>query len=190
MKTLLLALLLLFCFTVTEGQSRSKPTATPPPCKITIDQAPLVRGLKLGQSFDQLPRVLPRIARWRDEDPDEYGLRRILLSPRMLEDPETLTGVTSVSLAYFDDSLVSIEITYSREIQWQNNSQFVAAIAEQLKLPREGWRQSDPSILTCDGFFIEVADANKLRMMDLRFPAQVAKRKAEVQEKRKSAFKP
>lgn len=190
MKTLLLALLLLFCFTVTEGQSRSKPLPPATTCKLTIDQAPLVRGLKLGQSIDQLQRDLPRIARWSDEDPDEYGLRRILLSPRMLEDPEKLAGVTSVSLDYFDDSLVSIEITYSREVKWQSNLHFVAAIAEQLKLPREGWRQSDPSILTCDGFFIEVADANKLRMMDLRFPALAVKRKAEVQEKRKSAFKP
>ena len=190
MKTLLLALLLLFSPTVTEGQSQSrKPAATATNCKMTIDQAPLVRGLKLGQSFDQLQRVLPRIVKTSGEDPDEYGLRRFRFSPAVLENPETLNGVTSVSLAYFDNSLFSIEITYS-DIKWQSNLHFVAAIANQLKLPREGWQQADPSILMCQGFFVEVADVNKLRMMDLRFPARVVQRKAEVQAKQKSAFKP
>lgn len=190
MKPLFLALLLVLSLSTASAQKR-KSAPLPEPCTVTIDQVPLIRGLRLGQPYDQLQPALPR--RLTFDRPDEYGIRRVWLSPSFLISPEQLAGIESVLLIYFDDSLVDMEINYKNEVPWQSNLHFVAAIADQLRLPRTGWQQRDPSYLVCRGFVVKVAHATVMPTIEL-FSAQVsdeiAKRKAEVEEKKRGRFRP
>lgn len=190
MKSLLLALLICLPVLTIRAQQRKTQSAVEP-CSVTIDQVPLIRGLRLGQAYEHLQKILPR--RYILEEPDEYGIRRVLLSPSLIISPESLSGVESVSLVYFDDSLVRIEVRYARDVPWESNLHFVAAIAKQLNLPREGWRQRDPSYLICRGFVVEVAYATimpTLRMVSSHFTDEVEKRKAEIEEKKRARFRP
>lgn len=170
--------------------AQTKPVV--PPCKVTIDKVPLIRGLRLGQPYQHLNEALPR--RYDlDAEPDELGLRRVILSKVLLSSPEKLSGVSTVSLIYFDDSLVSLEIHYTDDIRWPSNLHFVAAIAQQLNLPREGWVERDPSYLLCQGFIVEVRSATilpTLKMWDITFADEAVKRKAALEERKRARFKP
>ena len=193
MKFLILALLITLPFSTAQAQKR-KPAPAVEPCKLTIDQVPTIRGLRLGQSHEHLKRILPtRFDRFDWDKTDEYGVLRVSLMPASLADPEKLSGINYISLIYFDDSLKSIEIRYGRDIEWQSNPHFVGAIAEQLKLPRVGWLERDPAYLICLGFVVEVAHASimpTLRIVDLQFPDEIKQRKAEVEEKKRARFRP
>lgn len=187
MKALLC--LILLCAPV-FAQSKSN-AAQVQPCSVTIDKVPLIRGLRLGQPYKHLDEVLPR--RFDHDSEDEVGLRRVYMYPWQLDSPESLEGVDDLSLIYFDDSLVEIAIQYKRDTRWASNLHFVAAIAQQLNLPREGWKERDPSILLCDGFLVEIGSANimpRLRISDTRFAQVVLTRKKEIEEKKRARFKP
>lgn len=182
--------LVLFAFLATTAYSQTK---KPPLCAVTIDQVPLIRGLRLGEPYEHLQTVLPIRLQGINFKPDDLGLRSVLISPDTIIDPKSLNGVMILSLSYLDDSLSSIDITYDTTVRWQSNLHFAAAIAEQLKLPRQGWLQRDPTFLICQGFFVEVSGATflpKLRIVDLRFGEELTKRKAEVEEKKRARFRP
>lgn len=205
MKTLILIILLLaspLFANVVHGQTddplkeleRLVLSSPAHACDLTVDKVPLIRGLRLGQPFKHLKTILPtRFDRLEFQKADEYGLRRAHISPAILLSPDSLTGIQSMSLTYFDDSLKSIEISYTRDIKWESNLHFVATIAEQLNLPRQGWQQRDPSYLLCRGFYVEVAYAKlmpTLRVFDTHFTQEVEKRMSEVEEKKRARFRP
>ena len=162
------------------------------PCNVTIDRVPLIRGLRLGQPYSRLQTAIPRTHNY-DLEPNELGVRRVLLDKHFLENTEVLAGISSVALVYFNDRLVDLNIRYTSDIKWQSNLHFVAAIAERLNLPRAGWLERDPSYLVCQGFVVEVSGAEylpTLHMFDWRLADDLTERKAEIEAKERARVKP
>lgn len=176
LESALAAIIIVLCFTGTIAAQAPQPRVEP--CAVTIDEAPAIRGLRLGQVYGELQSVLPRRYDILGEKPDELGITRVSLSADLLSDPKKLDGVRSLSLAYFDNSLVSINIEYSIDVAWQSNLHFVAALAEQLKLPRQGWQQKDGAIMPT------------ILLIDTRFADKAVKRMAEVEESKRRGFRP
>lgn len=191
----LISLLVLILYSASANAQKRKPSLpSVPPCDRTIDQVPLIRGLRLGQSHSELKRLLPTQS--ESSRVDEYGVRTLVLFPLMAgpsSSSDMLAGIDMMMLTYFDDSLVALRIDYKLEASWPTNLHFVAAIAQQLKLPRHGWVQRDPSVLICRGFLVEVANARfrpSLRMLSPQAFEAMVERKAEVEERKRARFRP
>ena len=188
---LLLWFVLAVCFFPVAGQTLDNKSA-PPPCPLTIKDSPTIRGLRLGQSYNSLREVFPPSYDFLNK-PNEYGVNQVLLTEASVASREQLEGIDLISLTYFDNLLVDIRINYRRSVEWQSNLHFVSAIVEQLKLPRDGWQERDPSYLVCQDFGVEISGARlapELRILDRRFPYALLRRKEEVEARKRALFKP
>lgn len=188
----LLCLIVLFALP-NSGQAQKK-TVEPAPCLLT--EAPVVRGFQLGQSIQDIRSVAPSQYDSLKRLRDDYGVTSFIMPAEV--SPDRFRDIEKMSLTYFDDRLVSLEIRYKPRVDWQSNLHFASAIAEELKLPREGWRNRDPSYLPCQGFRVEVASSvalgagryPRLRLIDTHFADALAARKAEVEARKRAQFKP
>jgi hypothetical protein len=174
----------------TNAQEKKNPAESR--CVMTIDQLPQIRGLRLGQPYEELLKVLPRTVTI-DPGQDEYGVRKVPFPIYFLETPALLANVYSLNLMYFDGSLSGIHIAYTSGTLWQTNLHFVAAIAEQLKLPRSGWLGKDTSHLNCRGFAVEVSKATfrpTILVVDTTALDAIAARKREVEKRKRAKFRP
>lgn len=163
-------------------------------CMLTADQLPEVRGFRLGQRFAVLSEQFPNdyFPRFRERK-DEVGLQETTVSPILVGSPESLKGVRTIELNYLDGMLVSIKVDYDSEVRWQSNLDFTAAIAEQLRLPLQGWQGRDPSRLVCNAFITETSDATfapSLRIEKTNLQLEILRRRKELDRKKRIEFKP
>ena len=196
MKKLLLLAIVLGTASVVPGQT---PSITASDCKLTVAQAPAIRGLRLGMTIDQALAVFPgaktdsdvraRLAR------DYFGSQSAQVMPAQYESGEKFVGVNSIYLSFLDGRLTSFSINYKGP-EWKSDEQFAASVAEALNLPGVGSWKSAPNVLqlACDGFQIGVqrAGQNSIHMQDRRVDvAKILSDRAEVpKEQARRAFKP
>lgn len=170
----------------------------PAKCELDISQAPEVRGLKLDQPSAKLRELFgddgSSFSRkyLLDRDPDELGKSTVLLSSILFRS-ERLKGISDMTLTYLDDRLASIHIYYDPEVKWQSSAHFAAAIADQLKLPAQGWVNRTAPRLECQGFFVEVYAESllpRLRIERTDLTAELDRRSNENERKKRANFKP
>jgi hypothetical protein len=167
-------------------------------CSLTAEQSPEVRGLKLGQSYELRPRMAGSSAGMssRDDDmtkpADEVG-RRSESIDNYSDRSERFKGVDRVELSYLDDSLASIEVIYSSDVEWQSSAHFAAAVANQLKLPNQGWvDEYGKARLTCEGFLVEATALSHPRLK-IEIPglqSEIQRRRDTLEQKKRVEFKP
>jgi hypothetical protein len=193
MKALILILAVALCVAAQKPQTKPKRPVLPVArCLLTPSQAPEVRGLKLGQPIQDMNRSLSVRFDGLIQDRD-LGFRETFLTKESINNPEALDGISSLHLVYMDDKLVSVEIHYSRDVNWQSNLHFAAAIADSLHLPRDGWRQRDPTYLDCDGFYVKVSAASLMPTLEIsvdNLSEEIDRRAAEFEVKKRAKFKP
>lgn len=195
--TVLLAILLL-CYDSVSAQK----------CELTLEQAPELRGFKLGMTVTQARVKLPGVV---FPKPDENGELTLFLTGTSLRksDPAATGDVRNGVLTFFDGRLVSLGIGYGDSVKWDNVDEFVFTVAQSLGLPpiwpRRTSRTDDygdsevysaERNLFCPGFLISVR-LSKLRrppasitMMDRSYPTRQAERRRDLEERKKSRFKP
>lgn len=171
-------------------------------CPLSIEQSPTVRGLKLGQSPNDIRTLfavegeddLTRIALGLDTRADETGIREQLISAHSLGlQAEKLKGTRYISIRYLDDRLVSFQIAYDSSVKWPSGAHFTAAIAEQLHLPTEGWQDEGLSLrLTCDGFYVQTTaySTTQLKIERTDLETEIARRRALLEQRKRVEFKP
>jgi hypothetical protein len=166
-------------------------------CELTLDQSPVIRGLKLGQShayrtanlrFQYDGLILSDV----DRRQKETGIVEERISPEILESSVTMRGIQSVSLTYLDDKLISIVVLYDDSATWKNNIQFTDSVARSLDLPTKGWIGAGPSVLLCNGFSVTTGSHHRAGLMVTRSNAaeDVKARIEQVEEAKRRAFKP
>jgi hypothetical protein len=93
-----------------------------------------------------------------------------------------------------DNALVSFTIHYNREVKWQSDAHFTAAIADLLHLPVTGWTYDFIFFkLNCDGFFVRTGRASSGGTLNIEaggFRDEVARRQAVIEQKKRVGFKP
>jgi hypothetical protein len=196
MKRLLLLATVLGAASVVAGQT---PSATAGDCKLTVAQAPGIRGLRLGMTIDQTLAVFPSAQAdsevRRQLGRDYFGSQSASVDPAKYESKEKFVGVNSINLSFLDGRLTNFSILYKGP-EWKSDEQFAASVAEALNLPGVGSWKPIPNglVLSCEGFRIGVskAGANSIFMNDLRVDvAKIVNDRAEVpKEQARRAFKP
>lgn len=203
MKILAIVVAIGFVLFVAEGRALSQTnsaTTETNKCPLTVEQSPVVRGIKLGQTIAEVRSLFP-------EADDNYNARLALgfesmrsddlgVSMQMITTPfdsGRLKGTESVMLRYLDGRVASFRINYDNSVRWQSSAHFADAIADQLHLPAEGWRNDGPSVrLTCSGFYVNVIGvfANQLTISREDLDAEISRRRAKREQQKRADFKP
>ncbi|HYX71994.1 MAG TPA: hypothetical protein VE732_04430 [Nitrososphaera sp.] len=135
------------------------------PCPLTIEQLPEVRGFKLGMTLEQIKKRHPN---FRVPAPDQTGYSEIEhhISHFMSYGEESVIneadrkGLQSIKVAFLDNKLVKLRVTYDDSVEWENVTEFFKAISNPLKLPEiSQWdrRDKDTLQLSCDDNTIQIS---------------------------------
>jgi hypothetical protein len=179
------------------------------PCALKVAEAPEVRGFKLGQTYEEIKRGFPNedLSAHGVDSQKPNGVRQIIVAAggytsRLRraaagELPEgwskRFEGVSRAEVQLLDDKVASVKIVYDDTAKWEDPLEFTAAIAEGLKLPRQGWRGKYPTVLDCDGFTVEteaVTSYSTLTIQLTDFVPEVKRREAEAERAKRKVFKP
>jgi hypothetical protein len=160
------------------GTQTSQLPKTEPPlqkltCKLTLAQAPVIRGLRLGMTSDELFTIFPANERQEfdraqqlksAELPPHYGFTYFEFNLSNYATRDRFTGISSLSFELFDKKVVSIRVNYSNAPSFDRPGQLMEIITRQFSLPElKDWpgynEYSNNPSLSCDGFTFKV-DAN------------------------------
>jgi hypothetical protein len=121
--------------------------AEAPQCKRTLEQAPELRGLKLGMSLQQVSKLYPgattkfSAAGMRNK---VYGLeeREISRDAEHGASASRLADVHAIELDFIDGRLYRMRIYYDKSISWDDVEEFALRVSGGLNLP-SAWANSD-----------------------------------------------
>src|SRR5215510_7043890 len=185
-------------------------TPPPPPlyqkskCKLTLAQAPAIRGLRLGMTSDDLFAIFPANEREQSDRAQQlksaelhphYGYASFQFDPSRYATGDRYTGIGSLNFGLFDKKVVYISATYSNMPILDRMGQVMEIITRQFGLPEfkawpgysDSWENWNSPYLSCDGFtfqahggggFISIAltDQAYKKIADERQRANLAKR--------------
>jgi hypothetical protein len=189
-------------------KTEENPAPQPPPprnpsCKLTLAQAPVIRGLRLGMTSDELFAIFPANEREEfdraqklksAELPPNYGLMYFRFNLSDYATKDRFTGINSLGFALFDGKVASISADYQNSPYFDNTAQLMEIVTRQFGLPEfKGWPgyseySRDPS-LSCEGFKVEVrlyqgrlssisvTDPEHRKIMEDRRKADLAKKR-------------
>jgi hypothetical protein len=164
------------------------PGPTPPPkpiCKLTLAQAPVIRGLRLGMTSDELFAIFPANEREEfdraqklksAELPPNYGDTYFNFYPSQYPTKDRFMGIDSIKFELFDRKVVYIGARYSNTPQFDRTGQLMEIITRQFGLPEfkdwQGYNEywSNPS-LSCEGFTFQVVGLSGTFSISLTDPA-------------------
>jgi hypothetical protein len=187
-------------------QTAELPKPEPPPqnskCKLPLAQAPVIRGLRLGMTSDELFAIFRaneqeefnRSQQLKSAElPPNYGYTNFQFYPSNYATKDRFIGIGRLIFGLFDKKIVSIGVDYSNAPQFDRPGQLMEIITKQFGLPEfkdwPGYYEylSNPS-LSCDGFTfrlngysrsfsIELTDLTYGKIMEDRKQADLAKKR-------------
>lgn len=164
------------------------PMSTPQRCDLTLDKAPIVRGLKLGMPERDADTLLGGALRF-SPDPDDFT-RTAFAFPHGQSDFE---GIGSVTVRTFDGYVYELELDYDDSIKWFGLDELVDNFAPKLGLPRVwGLENRYTAKMTCKEFDVRLALLSRasLRLTDGLALGRIAERRVRADEEKKKAVKP
>jgi len=192
---------LVFFDTVAYGQTGG--------CSIKLDQAPSLRGIKLGMSLNQVLDLIPGSredknvtdfleAARRGHPAASYEKRSLDFQASSYPSLPMFNNLRHITVQTFDDRVTHISVGYDYP-PWERVDDFVVKVAESLNLPGvKEWEQVGGSTsyknLKCQGFEVYVFADNgpnsSVTLLDLTAGRKIAERKKAVIEKARKEFKP
>lgn len=176
-------------------------------CELSLEQAPVLRGFKLGMRLAQARGLLAGVPLPK---PDDLGIQRVRVSANVLRksDPSSSSDVRQGKLLFLDGKLMSVEVVYGDADQWEGVDDFIFRVSQSLGLPPmwpkrvpvgpyddlgERWRSEKG--LRCDGFSLWASlerdeGVSKLHLFDSALEDKIEERRRALIEKKKEAFKP
>ena len=200
-QVLLIAFMLAMVPTVSAQTSTSAAGASE--CKLKLAQAPVIRGIRLGMTVNEVLAVFPGAE--KDEalrqqlSQTHFGSTTVSVWPFKYASKEKFLGVDYVTVGLLDGELNSFTVTYRGPV-WNTSDQFALKVAEALRLPAlEFWKDAGTAIkfLRCDGFEVRTqmspeSGSNSIFVKNReRDAAQTIRERDEaVKEQARRAFKP
>jgi len=187
------------------------PIPEPPPpqkptCKLTLAQAPVIRGLRLGMTSDELFAIFPANERQEFDRVQQlksaellpnYGYTRFQFSPSEYATKDQFIGISYLLLELFDRKVVTIRADYSNTPQFDRQGQLMEIITRQFGLPEfKDWpgynEYLNNSSLSCDGFTFQVVrygESISINLTDPTYIKIVEERKQADRAKKREGFK-
>src|SRR5437660_11276472 len=136
-------------------------------CTLTMAVAPVVNGLKLGMTPDEVIALFPGS---KDDDevrthfsrpPSQFGVSDLIIRPAKFESKDKFAGISQISFALLDGRVSNFTIGYNGP-QYPHVDQFVTKFVDGTNLPPADQWQAYPGMdtqlktLTCKDFEIRV----------------------------------
>jgi hypothetical protein len=122
-------------------------------CRLTLNEAPALRGLRLGMSPDEVRNLSGGKLKIKIKREGSFFGYFIEEHP-----PEFFNDVRALYLRFFDSKLFQIEIFYELSASVRSLDDFTAQISSQTNLLPVFWkREHNRAVILCDGFSL-VAD--------------------------------
>lgn len=122
------------------------------PCKLTPENAPELRGFRLGMTLDEIKKKFPNLP---PINANEYGLSKIYFDRTAKPEQsyrefnfidanfiEAFKGTRRVYLELVDNKVVVIKVVYTDEIPWKSEEEFIRRTSESLNIPGT-WSMGD-----------------------------------------------
>lgn len=168
------------------------------PCKLRVEDAPVIRGVKLGDSFEAIPSVFTRLGKAEEKPLGATELRVHLGGSR--SKPQELAGLDGIRLTFLDGRLFQIWTDYDSSIKWSAES-LAAQLSKAFNLPnrwkimpsaRYGLPWGDGRMNCGDVEFSIIVDLNSsvLLMTDAVTQKQYNARVKSSEDAKRDAFRP
>jgi hypothetical protein len=185
------------------------PPAGPPKCNLTLAQAPVIRGIRLGMSTDELLALFPRskdqsdIIRELSRAEVNYGVVNLSF-PRDTypENKEMFSNnITYYRITLFDGRVASFSADYifssqnNRNPEWTYRT-WILKLSETYNLPKpEDWFRSGTNYASIDCQDVRLSinassDSASISITGLHINEQIKQRREAASEKLRSEFKP
>jgi hypothetical protein len=179
-----------------------------PICTMTLEQAPIIRGFRLGMSADEVAQrfdyavgntISAQVAYWKTHTP-RNGWFRVEAYGEWLHNLDEFKGIRYFLFDFVNGRLFRFYAYYSGNENWQYISQFIDVISPALNLNQK-WDipNASTALLDCGSIKIEARlnDLPSLMIFNTagveeaaKLKAEAEKRKQEEEEKRRRDFKP
>ena len=161
------------------------PPQPPPPqaptCKLTLAQAPVIRGLRLGMTSDELFAIFPTNEREEFDRAQKlksaelhpnYGYTSFEFSLSNYATKDRFTGIGLLVFGLFDRKVVFIRADYYNTPQFDSLGQLMEITTGQFGLPEfKDWpdynKNWSGAALNCDGFVFKVNAYNALNQQQI-----------------------
>jgi hypothetical protein len=165
-----------------------------------MDQAPVINGLKLGMTPEQVLALFPgsgEDAELRSalaKPASQFGVSGFAIRPDKYQPKEKTTGLTQIVFTLLDGRVSSISVGYNGP-QWAHVDSFVAKFIEGTNLPAaDAWGayvglDTQMKTLKCTDFEIRVfaggegGNLNYVLIRDLEADKKLKERRAKAKEK-------
>ena len=202
MKKVLLIACLVSLVSTAAAQTSNAGASGASECKLKLAQAPVIRGIHLGMTVNEVLAVFPGSEknvdlRQRLSQP-RLGLSFANVNPSNYASKEKFVGVRNVHFGFLDGELNSFTVWYDGP-EWKTIDQFASKVAEAFNLPGGEFWEAGSSLktLTCDGFAIRVhwmpdSGSNTIFVRNLQKDANkiVRERDEALKDEARRAFKP
>ena len=185
------------------AQTSSPPVATSrqekSACGLEISQAPVLNGLKLGMTTEEVLALFPgskddaELRPRLSEPPSRFGVSSFVLKPSKYETRDKFVEVSQISFHMLDGRVSNFTISYHGP-EWPHVDKFVEKFVEGTNLPAgDEWQahagMGDQSkTLTCTNFEVRVfaggqgGNLNYVLMQDLEADKTLKERRKKARE--------
>jgi hypothetical protein len=169
------------------------------PCSLVMHQAPVLNGLRLGMTPEQVLALFPgskgdaglQATLSRPKGP--FGTSNFAIQPDKYESKEKFAGVRQITLKLLDDHVSNLRIGYNGP-EYSHVDKFVAKFSEGTSLPADGWEpyvgmDNNLKILKCKDFEIQLftggpgGNLNYVEIRDLVADKTLKDRRAKAKAK-------
>ena len=168
-------------------------------CGLDMSQAPVLNGLKLGMSADEVLALFPGIkddAELRprlSEPPSRFGVSSFTIRPSKYESRDKFADVSQVSFIFLDGRISNFTVSYTGP-EWPHVDKFVEKFVQGTGLPAaDQWQpfagmDHQLKTLTCADFEVRVfaggqgGNLNYVLMQDLEADKKLKERRRKARE--------
>src|SRR6266516_2161894 len=176
-------------------------------CDLTMDQAPVINGLELGMTADQVLALFPgsaddaEVRSSLSRPPNKFGGSSFVIRPAKYDSKDKFAGIIQIVFRLLDGRVSAIYVGYSGP-QWSHVDKFVAKFTEGTNLPpSDQWQayigmDTQLKTLKCVDFDIRVfagdkgGNLNYVDMRDVKAEKKLSERTDKATEKATPGAKP
>lgn len=172
------------------------------PCTLVMDQAPVLKGLRLGMTPEQVLATFPgsredaEVLAMLSRPPSKFGESELLIRPDKYETKEKFPGVTQITFTLLDGRVSSFSVGYNGP-EWPHVDKFVEKFVQGTNLPAaDAWEayvgmDNQMKTLKCQDFETQIfaggkgGNLNYVMMRDLIADKTQKERRAKAKQKAK-----
>lgn len=200
MKRFFVIGLLILWATTVAGQSEHERAHAQSACTLTIAQAPIIGGLRLGMTPEEVLALFPgssadnEVRTQISRPASALGVASFTLNPGKYGSKAKFVGINRLTVSLLDNHVSGFNLGYNGP-EWKHVDQFVTKFVKGTNLPpAEAWEayvgmDTQLKTLKCNGFEISIfaggtgGEINYVQMRDLEAQKKLKERRAKASAK-------